>query len=140
MTAKTTATTFGRAGEGEDPPAAPAASGTDADAASVQGELSTAAKRPASSPKGKGKGKAAAEAKQEDAESAAPSREPKKPKKALTTPMMTVSLKGKSSDYSSSRMRPMLWGLAPKDTFSPLMFIRAEMAKMTQKRARGRGK
>ena len=72
-----------RAGEGEEPQAAPAASG--ADAASVQGEPSTGAKRKASP--AKGKGKAAAETKGEGAESAAPSTEPKKPKEAAPSPV-----------------------------------------------------
>ena len=72
-----------RAGEGGEPRAAPAASG--ADAASVQGEPSTGAKRKASP--AKDKGKAAAETQGEGAESAAPSREPKKPKEAAPAPV-----------------------------------------------------
>ena len=46
---------------------------------------------------------------------------------------------GESFDHSSSTVLPMLCGFAPNDTFSPLMFMRAAIAKTMQTMESGVG-
>lgn len=46
----------------------------------------------------------------------------------------------KSFDYSSSPIRLMLWGFAPNETFSPLMFMRADTASTRHTNDNGLGR
>ena len=67
---------------------------------------------------------------------------PRKPWKTIQ-PVMRIkdlNLRAKSFDYSSDLSLPIVCGLAPKETFSPLMFIRAEIAITIQTKESGLGK